>query len=136
MGAALPLPRSPHRKQEPTVCKLSFGKWRNAFEEMLAWHPQPFWHSAWNREEAVKLSCGGEEDALKTKVASCSFVDLWIRGKASSFQGLLETVLLQDRNIFVETNISQRYKIEIGPFFSSSLRFQMRLSLQGLCICI
>lgn len=115
MGAALPLPRSPHGKQEPTVCKLSFGKWRNAFEEMLAWHPQPFWQSAWNREETVKLSCGGEEGALKTRVASCSFMDPWIRGKASSFKGLLlETVLLQDRNTFVDTNIRQSYEIEMA----------------------
>lgn len=80
---------------------------------MLAWHPQPFWHSAWNREEAVKLS-RGEEDALKIEVASHSCVDLWITGKASSFQGLLETILLQDRNIFVETNIRQRYEIEMA----------------------
>ena len=86
LGDALPLPGSSSRKQEPTVCKLSFGNWINAFEGMLGRHPQPFRHGAENKEGAVKLRCGGgEEDALKPVVASCAFVDPWIRGKGILF---------------------------------------------------
>lgn len=76
----------PGRKREPPVCKLSSGNWINTYGERLDWHSQPSQHSAENKEGAVKLPHkGGEEDALKTRVAPCCFVEPRIRANVIPF---------------------------------------------------
>lgn len=117
LETALPLPGTPSGKREPMVCKLSFRNRINTFQEMLSRHPQPFRNSARNKKEAVKLLWGeGEEDVLKPKVASWSFLYPQIRGKGILFyeedifirQLHLEAVLLHDRNAIVMP-ISDRF---------------------------
>lgn len=61
-------------------------------------------------------NCPVEERKVLWKASLMLLCGSLDKGKSisSSFQGLLETVLLQDRNTFVDTNIRQRYEIEMA----------------------